>query len=113
MAGIEIINQRVREESAFVTSLKQEVGKVIVGQSELIDRLIIGLFTNGHVLLEGVPGLAKTLTIQTLSQALATDFQRIQFTPDLLPADLIKRSSIIKKRATSSLKKAPFSLTLF
>ena len=89
MAGIEIINQRVREESAFVSSLKQEVGKVIVGQSALIDRLIIGLLTNGHVLLEGVPGLAKTLTIQTLSQALATDFQRIQFTPDLLPADLI------------------------
>ena len=65
MSGIEIINQRVREESIFLDSIKQEVSKVIVGQSELIDRLIIGLLTNGHILLEGVPGLAKTLTIQT------------------------------------------------
>ena len=78
MSGIEIINQRVREESIFIDSIKQEVGKVIVGQSELIDRLIIGLLTNGHILLEGVPGLAKTLTIQTLSQALSINFQRIQ-----------------------------------
>ena len=107
MAGIEIINQRVREESAFVTSLKQEVGKVIVGQSELIDRLIIGLLTNGHVLLEGVPGLAKTLTIQTLSQALATDFQRIQFTPDLLPADLIGTLIYNQKEGDFIIKKGP------
>lgn len=107
MAGIEIINQRVREESAFVTSLKQEVGKVIVGQSELIDRLIIGLLANGHVLLEGVPGLAKTLTIQTLSQALATDFQRIQFTPDLLPADLIGTLIYNQKEGDFIIKKGP------
>ena len=107
MAGLEIINQRVREESAFVTSLKQEVGKVIVGQSELIDRLIIGLLTNGHVLLEGVPGLAKTLTIQTLSQALATDFQRIQFTPDLLPADLIGTLIYNQKEGDFIIKKGP------
>ena len=107
MAGIEIINQRVREESVFVTSLKQEVGKVIVGQSELIDRLIIGLLTNGHVLLEGVPGLAKTLTIQTLSQALATDFQRIQFTPDLLPADLIGTLIYNQKEGDFIIKKGP------
>jgi MoxR-like ATPase len=107
MAGIEIINQRVREESAFITSLKQEVGKVIVGQSELIDRLIIGLLTNGHVLLEGVPGLAKTLTIQTLSQALATDFQRIQFTPDLLPADLIGTLIYNQKEGDFIIKKGP------
>lgn len=107
MAGIEIINQRVREESAFVTSLKQEVGKVIVGQSELIDRLIIGLLTNGHVLLEGVPGLAKTLTIQTLSQALSTDFQRIQFTPDLLPADLIGTLIYNQKEGDFIIKKGP------
>ena len=107
MAGIEIINQRVREESVFVTSLKQEVGKVIVGQSELIDRLIIGLLTNGHVLLEGVPGLAKTLTIQTLSRALATDFQRIQFTPDLLPADLIGTLIYNQKEGDFIIKKGP------
>lgn len=107
MAGIEIINQRVREESAFVNSLKQEVGKVIVGQTELIDRLIIGLLTNGHVLLEGVPGLAKTLTIQTLSQALATDFQRIQFTPDLLPADLIGTLIYNQKEGDFIIKKGP------
>ena len=107
MAGIEIINQQVREESVFVTSLKQEVGKVIVGQSELIDRLIIGLLTNGHVLLEGVPGLAKTLTIQTLSQALATDFQRIQFTPDLLPADLIGTLIYNQKEGDFIIKKGP------
>lgn len=107
MAGIEIINHRVREESAFVTSLKQEVGKVIVGQSELIDRLIIGLLTNGHVLLEGVPGLAKTLTIQTLSQALSTDFQRIQFTPDLLPADLIGTLIYNQKEGDFIIKKGP------
>ena len=107
MAGIEIINQRVREESAFVSSLKQEVGKVIVGQSALIDRLIIGLLTNGHVLLEGVPGLAKTLTIQTLSQALATDFQRIQFTPDLLPADLIGTLLYNQKEGDYIIKKGP------
>ncbi|HBO87235.1 MAG TPA: ATPase [Verrucomicrobia bacterium] len=107
MAGIEIINQRVREESSFVSSLKQEVGKVIVGQSELIDRLIIGLLTNGHVLLEGVPGLAKTLTIQTLSQALSTDFQRIQFTPDLLPADLIGTLIYNQKEGDFIIKKGP------
>ena len=89
MAGIEVINQKVREASAFVPTLKNEIGKVIVGQEYLIDRLIISMLANGHVLLEGVPGLAKTLTINTLAQALDTSFQRIQFTPDLLPADII------------------------
>src|SRR5210317_167632 len=89
MAGIEVINQKVREQSAFVSTLKTEIGKVIVGQEYLIDRLIISMLANGHVLLEGVPGLAKTLTVNTLASALDTSFQRIQFTPDLLPADLI------------------------
>ena len=74
------------------------MGKVIVGQDYLIDRLIIGLLCNGHILLEGVPGLAKTLTVNSLAQALHTDFQRIQFTPDLLPSDLIG-TLIYKKRA--------------
>ncbi len=107
MSGIEIINQRVREESIFIDSIKQEVSKVIVGQSELIDRLIIGLLTNGHILLEGVPGLAKTLTIQTLSQALSTNFQRIQFTPDLLPADLVGTLIYNQKEGDFIIKKGP------
>lgn len=107
MSGIEIINQRVREESIFIDSIKQEVGKVIVGQSELIDRLIIGLLTNGHILLEGVPGLAKTLTIQTLSQSLSINFQRIQFTPDLLPADLVGTLIYNQKEGDFIIKKGP------
>ena len=107
MSGIEIINQRVREESIFIDSIKQEVSKVIVGQSELIDRLIIGLLTNGHILLEGVPGLAKTLTIQTLSQALSINFQRIQFTPDLLPADLVGTLIYNQKEGDFIIKKGP------
>lgn len=107
MSGIEIINQRVRDESIFIDSIKQEVGKIIVGQSELIDRLIIGLLTNGHILLEGVPGLAKTLTIQTLSQALSINFQRIQFTPDLLPADLVGTLIYNQKDGDFIIKKGP------
>ena len=79
----------VQRESAFVDNLTTEVGKVIVGQKQMVDRLLIGLLCNGHVLLEGVPGLAKTLTIKTLAAAISAKFQRIQFTPDLLPADLI------------------------
>ena len=77
------INERVKEESQFVESLVGEVGKVIVGQRYMIERLLIGLLTNGHVLLEGVPGLAKTMTVKTLAAAIDAKFQRIQFTPDL------------------------------
>jgi MoxR-like ATPase len=83
------LNERIREESSFITLLKTEVGKVIVGQSRMIDRLLIGLLTRGHILLEGVPGLAKTLAIATLAKSIETGFRRIQFTPDLLPADLV------------------------
>jgi len=79
----------VRRESAFVDGIVDEAKKVIVGQGEMVERLLIGLMTGGHVLLEGVPGLAKTLTVRTLAQTLEAKFQRIQFTPDLLPADLI------------------------
>jgi MoxR-like ATPase len=89
MDDIEVINEKVRKASAFIPILKAEIGKVIVGQDYLVDRLIIGMLSNGHVLLEGVPGLAKTLTVNTLAAAMHTSFQRIQFTPDLLPADLI------------------------
>jgi MoxR-like ATPase len=79
----------IQRESGFVDTLTAEVGKIIVGQKQMVDRLLIGLLCNGHILLEGVPGLAKTLTIKTLAAAISARFQRIQFTPDLLPADLI------------------------
>ena len=84
-----VLNDLVRRESAFVDGIVDEAKKVIVGQGEMVERLLIGLMTGGHVLLEGVPGLAKTLTVRTLAQTLEAKFQRIQFTPDLLPADLI------------------------
>jgi MoxR-like ATPase len=86
---IEVIQAKVRQESAFVERLLSEVGRVIVGQTTMVERLLIGLLANGHVLMEGVPGLAKTLTVKTLAQAIDTTFRRLQFTPDLLPADLI------------------------
>ncbi len=86
---IEAVGEQVREESAFVHALRQEIGKVIIGQRYVIDRLLVGLLANGHILLEGVPGLAKTLSVKTLAQAIDATFHRIQFTPDLLPADLI------------------------
>jgi MoxR-like ATPase len=83
------LNERIGYTGRFVESLRNEVGKVIIGQSYMLDRLLIGLLSNGHVLLEGVPGLAKTLTIKSLAQAIHAHFSRIQFTPDLLPADVI------------------------
>ena len=86
---IKTLNELIQRESAFVDTLTAEVGKVIVGQKNMVDRLLIGLLCQGHILLEGVPGLAKTLTIKTLAAAIHAKFQRIQFTPDLLPADLI------------------------
>ena len=86
---IKTINEMIQRESAFVDTLTTEIAKVIVGQKQMVDRLLIGLLCNGHILLEGVPGLAKTLTIKSLASAISAKFQRIQFTPDLLPADLI------------------------
>lgn len=86
---IKTINEIIQRESAFVENLNQEVSKVIVGQKQMLDRLMIGLLCNGHILLEGVPGLAKTLAIKSLAAAIDAKFQRIQFTPDLLPADLL------------------------
>ncbi len=88
-AHIHEINRQVKDESAFIEKLLAEVHRVIVGQKYMVERLVIGLLTRGHILLEGVPGLAKTLAVKTLSAAIDTRFQRIQFTPDLLPADLI------------------------
>ncbi len=87
--NIRAINEKISRESAFVDRLAGEVGKVIVGQKGMIERIMIGLLCNGHVLLEGVPGLAKTLTINTLASSISAEFKRIQFTPDLLPADLV------------------------
>ena len=86
---IAAINEKVKSESAYVESIFSEIGKVIVGQRYMIERLLIGLLTGGHVLLEGVPGLAKTLTVSTLARVIQAGFHRIQFTPDLLPADLV------------------------
>jgi len=86
---IRALTERVREESAFVDLLSAEAAKVIVGQRQMIERVLIGLLSNGHVLLEGVPGLAKTLTVRTFADGISGRFQRIQFTPDLLPADLV------------------------
>ncbi len=86
---ISILNEQVKQESAFVESVIHEVGRVIVGQRHMLERLLLGILCDGHVLLEGVPGLAKTLSVRTLSQVIEAGFQRIQFTPDLLPADLI------------------------
>lgn len=83
------INDRIKEASSWTTLLRQEIGRVVVGQKYLVDRLLVGLLTHGHVLLEGVPGLAKTLSVKTLARAIQADFQRIQFTPDLLPADIV------------------------
>jgi MoxR-like ATPase len=89
MKSTQEITQQVQEFSRWIAPLREQVGHVVVGQKYLVDRLLLGLLANGHVLLEGVPGLAKTLTVKTMATAIHTGFQRIQFTPDLLPADLI------------------------
>ena len=86
---IEALNQQIYIDSAFMEVLNAETSKVIVGQKHMIDRLILGLLAEGHVLLEGLPGLAKTLSIKTLASAIDANFNRIQFTPDLLPSDII------------------------
>ena len=104
---IEIIDQKISQESAFVDDLFSEINKVIVGQQPMIERLLIGLLGSGHVLLEGVPGLAKTLAIKTLSQAIKGDFNRIQFTPDLLPSDVIGTLVYNIKDGDFSIKKGP------
>ena len=102
-----VINEKVKEASSFVRDLVREIEKVIVGQKYLIDRLLVGLLANGHVLLEGVPGLAKTLSVKTLSDTIKTKFQRIQFTPDLLPADLIGTLIYEADKGAFTTKKGP------
>ena len=105
--NIKELNERIQKESAFVDILSLEMGKVIVGQKHLVENLLIGLLANGHILLEGVPGLAKTLAINTLSQAVNAKFSRIQFTPDLLPADVIGTLIYSQKNERFEVHKGP------
>ncbi len=104
---ISAINEKIQQESAFVDLLTSEINKIIVGQKEMVERLLIGLLGRGHILLEGVPGLAKTLAINTLSKAVKADFSRIQFTPDLLPADVVGTMIYNIKENDFSIKKGP------
>lgn len=109
MAGEDIreINEKVKSESIFVEELLNEIGKVIVGQRYILERMLVGILGNGHILVEGVPGLAKTLAVKTLSDCVQTKFQRIQFTPDLLPADLIGTMIYNPRSGEFSIKKGP------
>jgi MoxR-like ATPase len=104
---IRAINETVRKESIFVEEMFNEIGKVIVGQRYLLDRLMVGLLSDGHILLEGVPGLAKTLAVKTLSETVEAKFSRIQFTPDLLPSDLIGTQIYNPKSGDFSVRKGP------
>ncbi|HCY81092.1 MAG TPA: ATPase, partial [Xanthomarina gelatinilytica] len=104
---IKTINEKIEKESAFVDLLILEMNKVIVGQKHMVERLLIGLLGQGHILLEGVPGLAKTLAINTLAQAVDGSFSRIQFTPDLLPADVVGTLIYNMKQNDFSIKKGP------
>ena len=106
------INERIARESTFVDDLKKALGLVIVGQDDLINRILIGLLANGHILLEGVPGLAKTLTVKTLAQLINTQFQRIQFTPDMLPADLLGTLIFNQKNGSFETRKGPIFANL-
>ena len=105
--NIKELNDRIQRESSFVDILTMEMNKVIVGQKHLVENLLIGLLADGHILLEGVPGLAKTLAINTLSQAVDAKFSRIQFTPDLLPADVLGTMIYSQKSEQFQIKKGP------
>jgi MoxR-like ATPase len=109
---VRAINEMVKAESAFIGDLMHEISKVIVGQTEMVERVLIGLLTGGHVLLEGVPGLAKTLTVNTLCRVIQAKFQRVQFTPDLLPADLIGTVIYNQHSGQFSAKKGPIFANL-
>ncbi len=101
------LNEKIKDKSQFLQSLESEAAKVIVGQKDMIQRILIGLLSNGHILLEGVPGLAKTLTIKTIAELINTSFNRIQFTPDLLPADLLGTLIYNQKNGEFNVKKGP------
>lgn len=107
IVDMEALQEKIEKQSAFIDDIRKELDKVIIGQHYMIDRLLVGLLTNGHVLLEGVPGLAKTLTVSSLATVINTAFQRIQFTPDLLPADLIGTLIYNQKEADFFVKKGP------
>lgn len=104
---IQEITKKVEERSRYVNKLTDEIGKIMVGQHYMIERLLIGILANGHILVEGVPGLAKTTAVKTLAQAIDTSFQRIQFTPDLLPADLMGTQIYLPKSGDFTVKKGP------
>jgi MoxR-like ATPase len=109
---VKVINEMVQRESAFLERILNEVGKVIVGQRYMVERILIGLLTGGHVLVEGVPGLAKTLTVKTVSDCMRTRFQRIQFTPDLLPADIIGTVIYNQQKGEFTPKRGPIFANL-
>jgi MoxR-like ATPase len=112
MQDVRALNDLVAKESAFIDDLTAEVGKVIVGQSYMVERILVGLLAGGHVLLEGVPGLAKTLTVRTVCHAIHASFSRVQFTPDLLPADLVGTVIYDQKRGEFSSKLGPIFANL-
>jgi MoxR-like ATPase len=112
MQDVRALNEVVAKESAFVDDLMAEIGKVIVGQTHMVERILVGLLAGGHVLLEGVPGLAKTLTVRTICDAISAQFSRIQFTPDLLPADLIGTVIYDQKTGEFSSKLGPIFANL-
>ena len=105
--NISEINKKVQEESLFLQDLRHEIAKVIVGQEDLVEKMLVALIADGHILIEGVPGLAKTLTVKTLAQALSASFQRIQFTPDLLPADITGTLIFNPKEGSFTPRKGP------
>src|ERR1700749_3639693 len=110
--SIRVIHEKVKQSSVFIQALKQEIGKLIVGQDYLVERLLVGLLADGHVLLEGVPGLAKTSAVRTLARTIDTQFQRVQFTPDLLPADLIGTQIYNPRESQFTVKKGPLFTNL-
>ena len=110
--SIQAINESVAANSAWLNLLRQEMGKSIIGQEHLVERLLVGLLTGGHILLEGLPGLAKTLAVKTLSMAVRSDFRRIQFTPDMLPADIMGTQIYNPKDTVFEVKKGPIFSSL-
>ncbi len=111
-SSIQQINEKVKENSSWLSPFRNQIEKTLVGQQHLVDCLLVGLLTGGHVLLEGLPGLAKTLAVKTLSQAVSADFRRIQFTPDMLPADIIGTEIYNPQNTSFEVKKGPIFSTL-
>lgn len=106
-SSIQEINEKVKKSSSWVQSFREQIGRVVIGQSRLVDSLLVGLLTGGHVLLEGLPGLAKTLAVKSLAMTIQSDFKRIQFTPDMLPADIIGTEIYNPQDTSFVVKKGP------